>query len=85
MKAMLDPNDSNADFREEDLEIVDTFKQRDLYQENQECNRQVQIINHIKVDGPDDGYVCFIIQNMFAMVEIQYCIMREHATSIRVF
>ena len=31
MKAMLDPNDSNVDFREEDLEIVDTEKKKHMY------------------------------------------------------
>ena len=50
MKAMLDPNDSNADFREEDLEIVDTEKKRNLYSEGDDVNRQVQVINHIKVN-----------------------------------
>ena len=39
MKAMLDPNDSNDDYREEDLQLVDTDKKRELYQDMDNVNR----------------------------------------------
>ena len=54
MKAMLDPNESNADFREEDLEIVDTDKRRILYNDNNELLVIGRTSNPIKNDPTMD-------------------------------
>ena len=82
MKAMLNLESSDQDFREEDLEIVDTDKKRSMYNDINDVNRQVQLINHIMLD---DRKITFIVQNMFAIVEIAYSVNKEDVSSIRMF
>ena len=79
---MLNLESSDQDFREEDLEIVDTDKKRSMYNDINDVNRQVQLINHIMLD---DRKITFIVQNMFAIVEIAYSVNKEDVSSIRMF
>ena len=54
-----------------------------------DVNRQLQIINHINVYSCEEPEklvgIVFVIQNMFAMIEIQYNIHDKHPTKIRIF
>ena len=63
MRAMLDMNESNVDFKEDaNLEIIDTLKLKKMYQGNNQCNTQVQVLNHIKVSESNmKEYIYFII------------------------
>ena len=58
---MVDPELSKEEFREEDLEIVDTEKKKHLYScdgdISNDVNRQVQLLNHIV----EEGRIVFII------------------------
>ena len=60
-----------------------------LYNNVNDVNRQLQVINHIKIYSTENPEklvtVIFVIQNMIAMVEIQYNIHDKHPTKISIF
>ena len=90
---MYDDENENAESLQEGEDIINidtqNQEQRKLYNDVNDVNRQLQIINHINVYSTEEPgklvTVVFVIQNMFAMIEIQYNIHDKHPTKIRVF